>query len=307
MNEFGATAETVVEVDQLTRCFGAKRALDRVSLGVRRGQVFGVVGENGAGKTTLIKHLLGQYRAETGSVEVFGKDPVKHPEQVLGRIGYLSEEPELPAWMTVSDLLSYSRAFYDRWDDAYARDLVRVFELDLRCRVKDLSKGKRAQAGLCIAQAHRPDLLLLDEPSSGLDPIVRRDILAAIIRTVVDEGRTVIFSSHLLDEVERVSDHLLMLSHGEVLLSDSMENVLTRHHRVAFRFDGPVAEPGEIQGVISASNDGPEGHLDFYGEFARLEQELRQRGAAIVSHRSLSLNDVFVARSQPRPALDECA
>ena len=173
--------------------------------------MFGLVGENGAGKSTLIKHLLGLWRAEAGSVKVFGLDPVPDPTAVLGRIGYLSEQPDLPGWMRVAELLRYTQAFYPRWDATYAEQLLRQFGLDAGARIRTLSKGQRARLGLIAAEAHRPDLLILDEPSSGLDPIVRRDILEAIIRTVTDEGRTVIFSSHLLDEVERVSDHVAML------------------------------------------------------------------------------------------------
>src|SRR5262249_43351922 len=160
---------------------------------VPRGAVFGLVGANGAGKTTLIKHVLGLLRAAAGSVRVFGRDPVADPVGVLSHVGYLSEEPDLPGWMRVAELLRYTRAFYPGWDDAYAERLRRDFGLDPAARVKHLSKGQRARAGLLIALAYRPDLLVLDEPSTGLDPVVRRDILEAIIRTVAEEGRTVLF------------------------------------------------------------------------------------------------------------------
>ena len=287
----------VVEVSRLSRHFGTRLALDQVSLTVQPGQVFGVVGENGAGKTTLIKHLLGLYRAQTGSVRVFGEDPVAQPERVLGGIGYLSEEPELPGWMTVAEFLRYNAAFYPRWDQDYAATLVKAFGLDPAQPIRDLSKGKRAQAGLCAAQAHRPQLLLLDEPSSGLDPIVRRDILAAIIRTVVDEGRTVIFSSHLLDEVERVSDHLLMLSHGRVLLCDSMDNVLTRHYRLTVRLNGHRPALEAIDGFIGSRAIGEEWRVDCYGELERLAADLQRSGAELLAHRCLPLAEIFMARS----------
>jgi ABC-2 type transport system ATP-binding protein len=158
--------------------------LNDVSLSVPRGVVFGLVGENGAGKSTLIKHLLGLWRAETGTVRLFGLDPASDPVAVLGRIGYLSEEPDLPGWMRVGELLRYTQAFYPRWDPAYAGQLRDQFGLSADARIKTLSKGQRARLGLLAAEAHRPDFLILDEPSSGLDPIVRRDILEAIIRTV---------------------------------------------------------------------------------------------------------------------------
>ncbi len=211
--------ESVVLVSQLTRRFGGKAALDAVSLSLPRGGVYGLVGANGAGKTTLIKHLLGLLGAESGSVRVFGLDPVADPVAVLSRIGYLSEENDLPGWMRVDELIRYSRAFYQGWDDRYAEELRCTFGLDAAAVIATLSKGQRARAGLLIALAHRPELLVLDEPSSGLDPLVRRDIVGAILRTIADEGRTVLFSSHLLDEVEQVADHVTMISGGSIVLS----------------------------------------------------------------------------------------
>src|SRR5437879_3100540 len=233
--------ESVVEVSELTRRFGATTALDAVSVSLPRGAVYGLVGANGAGKTTLIKHLLGLLRAQSGSVRVFGLDPVADPVGVLCRIGYLSEENDLPDWMRVDELVRYSRAFYPTWDDAYAEELRQAFALDPTAQVKNLSKGQKARAGLLIALAHRPELLVLDEPSSGLDPIVRRDILGAVIRTIAHEGRTVLFSSHLLGEVEQVADHVTMISHGRIVLSGPLDTIKASH-----RVDGRVPSLAEI-------------------------------------------------------------
>jgi ABC-2 type transport system ATP-binding protein len=221
-----------VEITGLSRKFGSKLALNQVSLQVRRGRVFGLVGANGAGKTTLIKHLLGRLKAESGLVRVFGFDPVADPVAVLSRMGYLSENRDLPAWMRVDELLRYTEAFYPKWDMAYAGELRRQFGLDPRAKIKTLSRGENAKAGLLIALAYRPELLLLDEPSSGLDPVVRRDILEAIIRTVADEGRTVFFSSHLLEEVERVADDVAMMFNGKVVLAGALDDVKENHHRL---------------------------------------------------------------------------
>jgi len=231
----------VVEVAGLTRRFGAKTALISVSLSLPRGGVYGLVGANGAGKTTLIKHILGLLRAESGSVRVFGLDPVADPVAVLSRIGYLSEENDLPGWMRVDELIRYSRAFYPSWDDAYAAELQQAFALDGAAKVKNLSKGQKARAGLVVALAHRPELLVLDEPSSGLDPIVRRDILGAVMRTIADEGRTVLFSSHLLEEVEQVADHVTMISSGAILLSAPLIDIKESH-----RVDGRLPSLDEI-------------------------------------------------------------
>jgi ABC-2 type transport system ATP-binding protein len=234
-------SEPVITVSEVTRRFGAKRALDAVTLNIPRGGVYGLVGANGAGKTTLIKHILGLLRAESGSVRIFGLDPVNDPVGVLSRIGYLSEENDLPGWMRVDELLRYSKAFYPGWDDEYAEELRKTFGLDPAAKIKNLSKGQKARAGLVIALAYRPELLLLDEPSSGLDPIVRRDILAAVIRTIADEGRTVLFSSHLLDEVEQVADHVTMIQEGRILLSGPLREIKETH-----RVDGRVPSLDEI-------------------------------------------------------------
>ncbi len=234
-------SKSVIDVSELTRHFGATTALASVSLSLPRGAVYGLVGANGAGKTTLIKHILGLLRAESGSVRVFGLDPVAEPVAVLSRIGYLSEENDLPGWMSVDELIRYARAFYPAWDDAYAEELRRAFALDPRAKIKTLSKGQKARAGLLIALAHRPELLVLDEPSSGLDPIVRRDILGAVIRTIADEGRTVLFSSHLLEEVEQVADHVTMIDEGKIVLSAPLETIKESH-----RVDGRVPSLDEI-------------------------------------------------------------
>lgn len=207
-------SENVVELDGVSRRFGKTVALDGLSLRVPRGCVYGLVGVNGAGKTTLIKHILGLLKARSGSVRVFGLDPVRNPVAVLRRIGYLSEERDLPEWMRIDELMRYTAAYHPNWDQAHAEELLKTFGLDASKKVKNLSKGMRAQAGLVAAVAHRPDLLVLDEPSTGLDAVIRRDILKAIIRTVADDGRTAIFSSHLLDEVEQMSDFISMVHEG---------------------------------------------------------------------------------------------
>jgi ABC-2 type transport system ATP-binding protein len=251
-------SEPVIQVSEVTRCFGATTALSSVSLSVTRGVVHGLVGPNGAGKTTLIKHVLGLLRAESGTVRVFGLDPVADPVAVLSRIGYLAEENDLPGWMRVDELFRYSRAFYPDWDEAFAEDLRRTFALDPTAKVRNLSKGQKAQAGLLVALAFRPELLVLDEPSTGLDPIVRRDILAAIIRTIADEGRTVLFSSHLLDEVEQVADHVTMISRGRVALSAPLAVIKESFRSLdeAFLAHVAVAAPAEEGEAAPSGEDG---------------------------------------------------
>ncbi len=286
----------VVEVAGLSRRFGRNLALDSVDLAIPRGSVFGLVGENGAGKTTFIKHLLGLLRARSGTVRVFGRDPVAEPVGVLSRVGYLSEDRDLPGWMPVGELIRYTRSFYPSWDDAFAEEIRERFELDPKARVKSLSQGQKARAGLLLALAYRPDLLVLDEPSTGLDPVVRRDILGAILRTIADEGRTVLFSSHLLDEVERVSDHVAMLDRGRVVLRGPLDEVQAGHHRMVLRFDEPRSEPPRSASMLSCEGSGREWTALCRGDLDILEAEIEGLGAEVVAEASPSLDEIFVAR-----------
>lgn len=297
-----SSADAIVDIRDLSRRFGSKTALDGVSLFVPRGSVFGLVGENGAGKTTLIKHILGLLRAETGTVRVFGRDPVAEPVAVLGAIGYLSEQSDLPGWMRLEELLRYTQAFYPSWDCAYAERLREQFGLDPGQRLRTFSKGQRAKAGLLAAQAHRPDLLLLDEPSSGLDPLVRRDILEAIIRTVAEEGRTVLFSSHLLEEIERVSDHIAMLQRGSIVMSGPLDEIKAQHRRVTLRFESAQAKPPAITGALSVSGLGKEWTVICNGGRPQLPEVAAGLGARIVAEEGASLNEIFMAHAgEPSP------
>jgi ABC-2 type transport system ATP-binding protein len=288
--------EAVVRIDSLTRRFGAKVALDGVSLTVPRGIVFGLVGANGAGKTTLIKHVLGLLRAVAGSVRVFGRDPVADPVGVLSRVGYLSEENDLPGWMRVEELLLYTRAFYPGWDDAYAERLRRDFELDPAARIKTLSKGQRARAGLLIALAYRPELLVLDEPSSGLDPIVRRDIMEAIIRAIAEEGRTVLFSSHLLNEVERVADRVAMIHQGRVVFDSALDDVKETHRCLTLRFAEARPRPPALAGVLAWDGGGCEWTALCNGRPGEVRAAVAAAGARVVEERVPSLDEIFVAQ-----------
>jgi len=292
-----------IEIRQLSRRFDSKLALDNVSLDVPTGSVFGLVGENGAGKTTLLKHVLGLLKAQSGSVQVFDLYPVSEPVEVLKRIGFVSENRDLPLWMRIRELLRYLQPFYPSWDAAYAQELLSRFELDPEARIKNLSRGQTAKAGLLVALAHRPELLVLDEPSSGLDPVVRRDILEAIIRTVSQDGRTVLFSSHLLDEVERVSDQIAFLHEGKLVLCGPLDEIKQRHHRLMLRFERPPAGPPALRGALSVSGSGVEWTVICDGARNELVQSAVQLGARILSQQTPSLDEIFVARTKNKHAV----
>jgi ABC-2 type transport system ATP-binding protein len=291
-----SSSPLVIDIQDVTRRFGATVALDNLSLRVPRGCVFGLIGVNGSGKTTLIKHVLGLLRAETGRVRVFDLDPVADPVGVLSRIGYLSEDNDLPPWMTVAELIRYTKAFYLDWSDEYADQLRRQFGLDLSARIDTLSKGQKARAGLLVALAYRPELLVLDEPSSGLDPLVRRDILGAIIRTVADEGRTVLFSSHLLDEMERVVDRVAMIDKGRIVLSAALDELQASHRRLTLRFAESRSQPPALTAALSWEGAGHEWTAVCLGTPEELQTAVSALGGRIVEEHGIGLDEIFVAR-----------
>jgi ABC-2 type transport system ATP-binding protein len=289
-----------IEISNLTRRFGSKPALDDVSLNVSRGCVFGLVGENGAGKTTLIKHILGLLRPAQGTVRVFGLDPVKDPRGVLSRVGYLSEARDLPGWMRVDELLRYVQAFYPRWDEGYAESLRKQFNLQPSARIRNLSRGELAKAALLVALAYRPDLLVLDEPSSGLDPVVRRDILEAIVRTAAEEGRTVFFSSHLLDEIERVSDRVAMIVNGRIVLDGPLDEIRSAHHYLTLRFANALTDAPALPFALSVSGTGHEWSVICNGGRQEVIAHAATLGAQVVEQRSPTLDEIFTARAGHR-------
>ncbi len=297
----------VIEAAKLTRSFGKKTALRDVDLVVPRGCVFGLVGENGAGKTTLIRTALGLLKPHGGTIRVFGKDPVQDPEGVLGRIGFLSEDRDLPGWMRIDELMWYTQAFYPKWDEAFAQELRETFQLDPAAKIRNLSRGEKAKAGLLAAIAHRPDLLLLDEPSSGLDPMVRRHILSAIIRTVADEGRTVVFSSHLLDEVERVADRLAMIRDGRVVLSGALDDIKTNHHRIVLAFDESQRTQPQLTGAITSTSSeaGKEWTVICNGHKDVVLASAQSLQARILEDATPTLEEIFAAHAGQAPTREE--
>lgn len=289
--------DPVVEIRDLTRRFGRRTVLDGVSLALPRGSVLGLVGVNGSGKTTIIKHILGLLQAQSGNVRVFGLDPVREPVAVLSRLGYLSEDCDLPNWMSVGELLRYTGSFHRAWDAAYASGLCRQFGLDLSAKVSALSRGLRARAGLVTALGHRPELLVLDEPSGGLDPLARRDILQAIVRTVSGAGATVLFSSHLLDEVERIADHVALIDSGKVVFHGELDAVRGRHHRLTLRFRESRATPPALAGVLSWEGGGHEWTAVCQGELGDLHRAAADAGGQVVEESVPRLDDLLAAHA----------
>lgn len=296
--------ETVIETRGLCRRFRRHTALDDVNFQLQRGSVLGLVGENGAGKTTLIRHFLGMLRPSSGTVRVFDADPAADPAGVLARIGYLSEDRDMPPWMRIRDYLSFRAAFYPSWDHAGCRDLVERFALDDRQKIHQLSRGQLARLGLVSAVAHRPELLLLDEPSSGLDPAVRHDILSTIIRTVADEGRTVLFSSHLLAEVQQVCDHVALLVGGQMPVNEPIDDFLRRHRRWTIRLSDAHPTLAELPCVLRSFGDQLEKTVLTVGDPAPLQRWVQQHQAQVLAEDAPALEEIFVDFIHTRPAVN---
>ncbi len=290
------TPTDVIEVQSLRRAYKGRVALDDVTIGVPAGCVFGLLGESGAGKTTLIRHLIGLLKPQQGSVRVLGRDPVADPEGTLGRIGYLSEDRDLPGWMRVDELMRYTRGLYPKWDESFAQELRERFDLNPAQKVETLSKGQKAKAGLVCALAHRPELLILDEPSSGLDPVVRRHILSAVMRSVAAEGRTILFSSHLLDEVERVADYVAIIHRGKLVLCDALPKILDGHRHLHLEFVNPQTQTPKLEGALHCDGSGTVWRVLCDGEAERVRAHAARAGAKIVGESRATLEDIFVAR-----------
>lgn len=295
-------SDPVISLKGVSKHYGRKLAVEELDLEVRQGEAFGFVGENAAGKTTTIRMLLGHIRQTAGRIRVLGEDPrdTSRGHLLMQRIGYVSETRAMPEWMRVGEIMDFSAGIRGvRWDRAHAEALRDQYDLDPAQRVRELSRGKRALLMLLLAVGHRPELLILDEPSSGLDPVARREILEQVIGQIQGEGRTVFFSSHLLDEVERVSDRVGFMHRGRLVSVDALGDLHERWRRVRLVW-AEAREPVAFPGVRRAEARGRE-HLlvtDAYDE--HLPSEARRLGALDVEVAHMSLDDIFIESMKSR-------
>ena len=236
----------VIEIDNVTRRFGALRAVDQLSLSIAPGEVFGFIGPNGAGKSTTIRMLMGLLRPTAGSVRVLGRCPLAAELALRQRVGYVPELHYVHRWMRVREAIRFCKALYPSWNDALCAELVDLFELPPARKVRQLSKGMLAKLALLLAVAHEPEVLILDEPTSGLDPLVREEFLEGVLHTICAEQRTVLFSSHTLSDVQRLADTVGIIVGGQLLAHGPTEELIrgTKRLRVVLA-DGcaPEAAP----------------------------------------------------------------
>ncbi len=199
--------------------------LQDITFRIDPGEIIGLLGRNGAGKTTLIHLAMGMLHPDVGSVQVFGRNPTRHPVEVKRRIGYVAENQILPGMVGLAGLIALHRKLFPQWDDAPERQLIDRFGLPLKTAIGSLSKGQARQVALLLAVCHRPELLILDEPAAGLDPVARREFLETAIQLLNREGTSIIFSSHHISDVERLGGRILLLDKGRVRLDSDLDTL----------------------------------------------------------------------------------
>jgi len=237
---------SVLEFRDIHRSYGqGKEVLSGATFSVEKGQVVGLLGKNGAGKTTLIHVAMGMLRAQSGSVRVLGLDPERDAVEMKRRVGFVSEDQILPPAMRVKQVIGLHRDLYPGWDPELEGQLRQRFSFSDRARVKSLSKGEARQLALLCAVAHRPELLILDEPAGGLDPAARREFLETSIDLLSDGGTSILFSSHYMSDVERMADRIILLHDRQVLI-DAELDTLRESYAVAVMPAGAGIDPAVI-------------------------------------------------------------
>ena len=224
----------IIETQHLVRFFGATAAVVDLSISIPKGSVFGLLGENGSGKTTTIKLIMGALIPQEGTVRVFGNDPVGMPPEMRARIAYIADEMALPNWMRLSEAMELHASYFEDWDATMARERLAKYELALNQPFGTLSRGQQRRFLLTLALAQRPELLILDEPASGLDVAVRREFLDTLMALANEREVTILLSSHILSDVERVVDHVAFTKKGGLIRQANLEDLKSDVKRLCF-------------------------------------------------------------------------
>ncbi|HSW47043.1 MAG TPA: ABC transporter ATP-binding protein [Phycisphaerae bacterium] len=224
--------DPAVIVAGLTKCFGRHRAVCDLSFRLPRGTAFGFLGPNGAGKTTTLKMLMGLTVRDTGKVSVLGVDPLLDDVTVKRSVGYVPEQQFIYRWMRVSDAIRFCKPLYPTWNNTRCDELLKLFGLAANQKVKHLSKGSVVKLALLLAMSHEPELLILDEPMAGLDPLIREELLDGVLRTLCDRRQTVIFSSHTMADVQRLADRVGIIDNGTLIVDAPVDDLLKSTKRL---------------------------------------------------------------------------
>ncbi|MBA7696146.1 Vitamin B12 import ATP-binding protein BtuD [subsurface metagenome] len=222
----------IVQMRKVCKRFGNIKALDDIDLEIHPGRIIGLLGANGAGKSTLLRHIIGLYIEDEGECVTFGCEAGKLGPKELGRIGYVHQEGELLEWMTVRQLIRYVSTYYPNWNRELEEKYVADYEISTKARVGSLSPGQRQRLAILLAIGFEPELLILDEPAAALDPVARARFLDLLLQIIQAENRTIIISSHILSDVEKVIDHAVIMQEGRILLDSSFDELRERFSRV---------------------------------------------------------------------------
>ena len=288
----------VIHTERLTKMYGAHRGIVDVDLDVEGGEIFGFLGPNGAGKTTTMRILLDLIRPTSGRAEVFGIETTRDPVSIHRRVGYLPGEFDLYDRLTGADTITYFANLRGGVDPRYVGELVERLDLDPSRRFKEYSKGNKQKVGLVVAMQHQPDLLILDEPTAGLDPLVQASFYE-LVRDAKANGRTIFLSSHVIDEVDRTCDRVAIIREGRLVQVDRIETVrqLAFHHvELSFRQPVPTAIFESIDGVSAVEADGDVVRMRVNGPIGDVVVLAAQHGLVDVVSREPNLEDVFLAQ-----------
>jgi len=288
----------VLETRRLCRTFGPKPVVRDLDLSVESGSIYALLGPNGAGKTTTLKTLMNLLQPTSGVAWVLDIDSRQLGPQELAQIGYVSENQDLPEWMTVAELMDFCAPLYPTWDQAFAGKLVKKFELDPKEKIKNLSRGTRMKAALLSSLAYRPRLLVMDEPFSGLDPLVRDELIQGILELTDQEQWTVLISSHDVDEVEKLADNVGVLNDGSLFLSEPLERLQGRFRQVTARIPENAPTPKALPpSWMAVEREGASlvfVHSDFRMDDVKGEIKTYWAGVDKVTTSPLSLREIFV-------------
>jgi ABC-2 type transport system ATP-binding protein len=287
--------EHILKFENVSKRFGAKEVLRGLSLSVEKGKVYGLLGRNGEGKTTLIRILLGIIPADGGTVTYQGR-PISYGEAAYkATIGYIPEDPFFYSGMTVGGFLEFNRGFYRRWNRGKAVGAVDNFGLDRRAKIRELSRGMKLKLGFVAALASEPDLLVLDDPTSGLDVPTRKDFLRDVVRELAAAGTTVFFTTHLVHELERIVERLGILHAGRLILEEDFAKVKELTRRVSLSFEAGPPQELRFPGTICEEMNGKHSETVVYPWSPEAEARVAGLNAIRKDVQPMSLEDIFVS------------
>jgi len=287
----------VLELANVHRGYGQGDVLSGINLEIDAGAVIGLLGRNGAGKTTLLHLVMGMLAPERGTVRVFGQDPRHDPVPLKQRIGFVAEDQDLPDFMKVAEIISLHKSLYPNWDDQFAADLAQRFELPFHRKIKELSRGQARQVALLCAVSHRPELLILDEPAGGLDPAARRQFLETSIRLLNETGTTIIFSSHHMNDVERMATRLVMIHDRQKWIDSDLDDIREGYSLALVPASAGVNAENllSLPRCLCARPHGDNVHAVFEHDPDTCQQDLqRELGLQALQCRRLGLEEMFI-------------